>query len=96
LRLGDLFSDLVAEGVDVAIGYDGKDRSPSHPGAKGFGCNGRVFFWLRPGLTKLLDARFANWRDGPKLPTPLRDTPGDVELLAEMKAGIERVRRHAT
>jgi catechol 2,3-dioxygenase-like lactoylglutathione lyase family enzyme len=29
--------------------YDGKDRPPGHPDLKGFGANGRLFFWLREG-----------------------------------------------
>ncbi|MGV8985465.1 MAG: VOC family protein [Cypionkella sp.] len=29
--------------------YDGQDGPPGHPDLKGFGANGRVFFWLRQG-----------------------------------------------
>jgi len=29
--------------------YDGKDGPSGHPDLKGFGANGRIFFWLRPG-----------------------------------------------
>ena len=29
--------------------YDGKDGPPGHPDLKGFGANGRMFFWLRQG-----------------------------------------------
>ena len=29
--------------------YDGSDGPPGHPDLKGFGANGRIFFWLRPG-----------------------------------------------
>jgi catechol 2,3-dioxygenase-like lactoylglutathione lyase family enzyme len=29
--------------------YAGKDGSPGHPDLKGFGANGRLFFWLREG-----------------------------------------------
>ena len=29
--------------------YDGNDGPPGHPDLKGFGANGRIFFWLRPG-----------------------------------------------
>jgi catechol 2,3-dioxygenase-like lactoylglutathione lyase family enzyme len=29
--------------------YAGKDGPPGHPDLKGFGANGRVFFWLRQG-----------------------------------------------
>jgi catechol 2,3-dioxygenase-like lactoylglutathione lyase family enzyme len=37
----------------LAIGhvhdFDGKDGPPGHPDLKGFGRDGRIFFWLRPG-----------------------------------------------
>lgn len=29
--------------------YDGNDGPSGHPDLKGFGANGRIFFWLRPG-----------------------------------------------
>jgi catechol 2,3-dioxygenase-like lactoylglutathione lyase family enzyme len=29
--------------------YDGKNGPPGHPDLKGFGANGRFFFWLRSG-----------------------------------------------
>lgn len=29
--------------------YDGKDGPADHPDLKGFGANGRIFFWLREG-----------------------------------------------
>ncbi|MBA4723114.1 MAG: VOC family protein [Alcanivorax sp.] len=29
--------------------YDGQDGPPGHPDLKGFGANGRMFFWLRQG-----------------------------------------------
>ncbi|MBT14076.1 MAG: extradiol dioxygenase [Oceanospirillaceae bacterium] len=29
--------------------YDGKDGPPGHSDLKGFGADGRIFFWLRPG-----------------------------------------------
>ncbi|MGV1822419.1 VOC family protein [Agrobacterium tumefaciens] len=35
-----------------AIDYDGKDGPPGHPDLKGFGANGRVFFWLRMGVVE--------------------------------------------
>lgn len=31
--------------------YDGKDGPPGHPDLKGFGADGRMFFWLRGGAT---------------------------------------------
>lgn len=32
--------------------YDGKDGPPGHPDLKGFGANGRMFFWLRQGVAE--------------------------------------------
>jgi catechol 2,3-dioxygenase-like lactoylglutathione lyase family enzyme len=32
--------------------YDGKDGPPGHPDLKGFGANGRMFFWLREGVVE--------------------------------------------
>ncbi|WP_343742969.1 VOC family protein [Herbaspirillum huttiense] len=32
--------------------YDGKDGPPGHPDLKGFGANGRMFFWLREGVAE--------------------------------------------
>lgn len=40
---------LAPLGIVHAIDYDGKDGPPGHPDLKGFGANGRVFFWLREG-----------------------------------------------
>ncbi|MES2433566.1 MAG: VOC family protein [Pseudomonadota bacterium] len=37
-------------GIAHAHDYDGKDGPPGHPDLKGFGANGRVFFWLRAGV----------------------------------------------
>ena len=36
-------------GIVHAIDYDGKDGPKRHPDLKGFGRDGRVFFWLRQG-----------------------------------------------
>ena len=43
---------LAPLGIAHAIDYDGKDGPPGHPGLKGFGANGRVFFWLRMGVVE--------------------------------------------
>lgn len=37
-------------GITSRLDYDGKDGPPGHPDLKGFGANGRVFFWLRQGV----------------------------------------------
>jgi catechol 2,3-dioxygenase-like lactoylglutathione lyase family enzyme len=44
-------------GIEHAIDYDGKDGPKGHPDLKGFGRDGRVFFWLRQGYA---DARAAH------------------------------------
>ena len=36
-------------GIDIRHDYAGKDGPAGHPDLKGFGANGRVFFWLRQG-----------------------------------------------
>lgn len=36
-------------GIGSRLDYDGKDGPPGHPDLKGFGANGRMFFWLRQG-----------------------------------------------
>ena len=40
---------LAPLGISHILDYDGKDGPPGHPDLKGFGRDGRVFFWLRPG-----------------------------------------------
>jgi catechol 2,3-dioxygenase-like lactoylglutathione lyase family enzyme len=40
---------LPALGISVRHDYAGKDGPQGHPDLKGFGANGRVFFWLRQG-----------------------------------------------
>lgn len=39
-------------GITSRLDYDGKDGPPGHPDLKGFGANGRVFFWLREGVVE--------------------------------------------
>lgn len=43
---------LAPLGITDRIDYDGRDGPPGHPDLKGFGCNGRIFFWLRPGTVE--------------------------------------------
>lgn len=38
--------------ITHAIDYDGRQGPPGHPDLKGFGANGRVFFWLRQGVVE--------------------------------------------
>lgn len=40
---------LPAIGITARHDYDGKDGPAGHPDLKGFGANGRIFFWLRQG-----------------------------------------------
>jgi catechol 2,3-dioxygenase-like lactoylglutathione lyase family enzyme len=41
---------LPAVGITARLDYDGKQGPPGHPDLKGYGADGRVFFWLRKGL----------------------------------------------
>ena len=43
---------LTPLGITARLYYDGKDGPPGHPDLKGFGANGRVFFWLREGVVE--------------------------------------------
>lgn len=43
---------LAPLGVAHTIDYDGKDGPPGHLDLKGFGANGRAFFWLRMGVAE--------------------------------------------
>jgi len=38
--------------ITTRVDYDGKDGPPGHPDLKGFGANGRIFFWLREGVVE--------------------------------------------
>lgn len=40
---------LTPLGISHLVDYDGSDGPPGHPDLKGFGANGRTFFWLRQG-----------------------------------------------
>ncbi|WP_027173148.1 VOC family protein [Methylobacterium sp. 10] len=43
---------LAPLGINDRVDYDGADGPPGHPDLKGFGCNGRIFLWLRPGIVE--------------------------------------------
>ncbi|SIR96447.1 VOC family protein [Pseudomonas sp. A214] len=43
---------LTPLGITARLDYDGKDGLPGHPDLKGFGANGRMFFWLREGVVE--------------------------------------------
>jgi catechol 2,3-dioxygenase-like lactoylglutathione lyase family enzyme len=40
---------LAPLGIRHSVDYDGADGPEGHPDLKGFGSNGRVYFWLRSG-----------------------------------------------
>lgn len=40
---------LIPLGIDARLDYYGED---GHPDLKGFGANGRMFFWLREGVVQ--------------------------------------------
>jgi catechol 2,3-dioxygenase-like lactoylglutathione lyase family enzyme len=40
---------LAPLGITKRVDYDGKNGPLGHPDLKGFGANGRIFFWLRQG-----------------------------------------------
>ena len=40
---------LAPLGIRHVHDFDGQDGPPGHPDLKGFGRDGRIFFWLRPG-----------------------------------------------
>lgn len=43
---------LTPLGITARLNYDGKDGPAGHPDLKGFGANGRMFFWLRKGVVE--------------------------------------------
>ncbi len=43
---------LTPLGITARHDYAGKDGPPGHPDLKGFGANGRIFFWLRAGVVE--------------------------------------------
>jgi catechol 2,3-dioxygenase-like lactoylglutathione lyase family enzyme len=43
---------LAPLGIHHQHDYDGKDGPPGHPDLKGFGAEGRVFFWLHEGVAE--------------------------------------------
>ena len=48
---------LAPLGITMRVDYDGKNGPPGHPDLKGFGANGRIFFWLQQGV---VDSRAAH------------------------------------
>jgi catechol 2,3-dioxygenase-like lactoylglutathione lyase family enzyme len=56
---------LAPLGILHAVDYDGKDGPEGHPDLKGFGRDGRVFFWLRSGDTDVRAAHVGFVADSP-------------------------------
>jgi hypothetical protein len=48
-------------GINQRFDYDGKNGPPGHPDLKGFGANGRIFFWLQQGVVDCHAAHLALW-----------------------------------
>jgi catechol 2,3-dioxygenase-like lactoylglutathione lyase family enzyme len=47
-RSVDFYTAALAPlGITTRVDYDGEDGPPGHPDLKGFGADGRIFFWLR-------------------------------------------------
>ena len=49
--IGFYTAALAPLGITNRHDFSGKDGPPGHPDLKGFGANGRIFFWLRSGLS---------------------------------------------
>jgi len=47
--IGFYEATLTPLGITARHDFDGEDGPPGHPDLKGFGANGRMFFWLREG-----------------------------------------------
>lgn len=45
-------ASLTPLGITARLDYNGMDGPPGHPDLKGFGANGRMFFWLRAGVVE--------------------------------------------
>lgn len=43
---------LTPLGITQRLDYDGRDGPLGHPDLKGFGANGRMFFWLKTGTAE--------------------------------------------
>lgn len=43
---------LAPLGITDRVDYHGADGPPGHPDLNGFGCGGRIFFWLRAGVVE--------------------------------------------
>ena len=55
---------LTPLGIAYVIDYDGRQGPAGHSDLKGFGANGRVFFWLRAGTVEGRAAHIGFVADG--------------------------------
>jgi catechol 2,3-dioxygenase-like lactoylglutathione lyase family enzyme len=55
---------LAPLGISRLFDYDGRNGPPGHPDLKGFGANGRIFFWLRQGVADSRAAHIGFIADG--------------------------------
>lgn len=74
---------LAPLGIVHAHDYDGKDGPPGHPDLKGFGANGRVFFWLREGVVEGRAAHIGFVADG--------TSQVDAAYAAAIAAGASKI-----
>ena len=74
---------LAPLGIVHAVDYDGNDVPPGHPDLKGFGADGRVFFWLREGVVEGRAAHIGFVADG--------TTQVDAAHAAAMAAGATEI-----
>jgi catechol 2,3-dioxygenase-like lactoylglutathione lyase family enzyme len=70
-------------GIVHSVDYDGRDGPPGHPDLKGFGANGRVFFWLREGTVEGRAAHIGFVADGKR--------QVDAAYAAAMTAGATEI-----
>ncbi|WP_320196571.1 VOC family protein (plasmid) [Agrobacterium rosae] len=74
---------LALLGIAHAVDYDGRQGPPGHPDLKGFGANGRVFFWLREGVVEGRAAHIGFVADG--------KAQVDAAHAAAMAAGASQI-----
>ncbi|RAS01393.1 VOC family protein [Ensifer adhaerens] len=74
---------LAPLGIVNAHDYEGTDGPPGHPDLKGFGANGRVFFWLREGVVEGRAAHVGFVADG--------ISQVDAAFAAAMTAGASEI-----
>ncbi len=74
---------LAPLGIAHTVDYDGRQGPAGHPDLKGFGANGRVFFWLREGTVEGRAAHVGFIADGKR--------EVDAAFAAAMTAGATEI-----